>query len=130
NVIRFGTGRWANTVLQKKTVLAGKTGTTDQFRDSWFAGFGANRLAVIWVGRDDNQSAHLQGANGALRIWAPLMRDLHVESLDTTPPPSVTTELIDPDSGLKADGGCADAVTMPFLKGYAPEQYAPCANAS
>lgn len=130
NVIRFGTGRWAQTVLPNDAVVAGKTGTTDGNRDSWFAGFDANKLAVIWVGRDDNKSTPLQGATGALRIWAPLMKDLQVQSIDTTLPPGVTQELIDPGSGLKADKGCDGAVMMPFLKGYEPEQYAPCADAS
>ncbi|TAM09551.1 MAG: penicillin-binding protein 1B [Nevskiaceae bacterium] len=130
NVLRFGTGRWAQSVLPPGTVLAGKTGTTDANRDSWFAGFGANRVAVIWVGRDDNQPTHLQGATGALRIWAPLMRDLRVQSLDTTPPPTVTDQLVDVTTGLKADAGCPDTITVPFISGYEPQQYAPCANAA
>lgn len=130
NVLRIGTGRWAQTVLPAGTILAGKTGTTDDFRDSWFAGFGANRVAVIWVGRDDNKSTQLQGASGALRIWAPLMRDLHAKSLDPTPPSSIALESIDPGSDLRADNGCPDAVTLPFIKGDAPTQYAPCANGS
>ncbi|HEU0198662.1 MAG TPA: penicillin-binding protein 1B [Nevskiaceae bacterium] len=128
NVVRFGTAAWAKSVLPAGTVVAGKTGTTNGLRDSWFTGFGANLLATIWVGRDDNDPTHLTGASGALRIWAPLMRDLHVQSLDTTAPPSVTEESIDPTSGLKAGPGCTNAVTMPFLVGYQPQQYAPCAN--
>lgn len=130
NVLRIGTGRWAKTVLPAGTVLAGKTGTTNQFRDSWFAGFGARQLAVVWVGRDDDGATRLQGATGALRIWAPLMRDLHARSLNPTPPPDIVTEEIDPASGLRADRGCANAVTLPFLRGYAPRQYASCANAA
>lgn len=130
NVMRFGTGRWSQSVFPPGTLLAGKTGTTNDFRDSWFVGFGANRLAAIWVGRDDNKSTHLQGASGALRIWAPLMRDIHVQSLDPTPPPSVVTERVDPKTDLRADSGCPDAVMLPFIKGDAPQQYAPCANES
>jgi membrane peptidoglycan carboxypeptidase len=52
---------------------AGKTGTSGDFRDSWFAGFGGDTLAVVWVGRDDNQSTGLTGASGALPIWADIM---------------------------------------------------------
>lgn len=130
NVLRIGTARWAQSVLPAGTLLAGKTGTTDQFRDSWFAGFGSDRVAVIWVGRDDNKPTHLEGASGALRIWAPLMRDLHARSLDATPPASIELQSIDPATDLRADSGCSDAVTLPFLHGYAPTQYAPCANGS
>src|SRR3546814_5500933 len=55
-VMTIGTGSSAYSVLSPNTVLAGKSGTTDDYRDSWFAGFGADRVTVIWVGRDDNRS--------------------------------------------------------------------------
>lgn len=128
NVLRVGTGRWAKTVLPPGTVLAGKTGTTNQFRDSWFAGFGARHLAVVWVGRDDDGETRLQGATGALRIWAPVMRGLNPRSLNPTPPPNIVTAKIDPANDLRADQGCINAVTLPYIKGYSPRQYAPCAN--
>ncbi|HEX7381418.1 MAG TPA: penicillin-binding protein 1B [Nevskiaceae bacterium] len=130
NVLRFGTAQWAQSVFPKGTVLAGKTGTTNGLRDSWFSGFGSNLLSVIWVGKDDDGRTDLVGATGALKIWAPLMRDLHVKSLDPSMPTDVVEESIDPSTGLKADAGCSDAVTLPFMKGFAPQQYAPCANAS
>ncbi|MDE2148861.1 MAG: penicillin-binding protein 1B [Gammaproteobacteria bacterium] len=129
-VIAQGTGRWAKTVLPPAAVLAGKTGTTQDFHDSWFAGFDADHVAVVWVGRDDSQPTGLEGATGALRIWAPLMRDLHPRSLDLIPPDSVQAVPIDLQSGLLADTGCADAAVVPFLRGFVPTQYAPCANAA
>ncbi|MDI3259903.1 MAG: penicillin-binding protein 1B [Sinobacteraceae bacterium] len=129
-VIAQGTARWASSVLPPGQVYAGKTGTTEDFRDSWFAGFGADRVAAIWVGRDDNKPTGLEGATGALRIWARLMRDLHARGLDPTPPADVEDALIDPASGLLADAGCADAQALPFLRGSAPQQYAPCADAA
>jgi penicillin-binding protein 1B len=129
-VIAQGTARWANTVLPAGRVYAGKTGTTEDLRDSWFAGFGADRVAAIWVGRDDNKPTGLEGATGALRIWARLMRDLDARGLDPTPPSEVEEALVDPASGLLADAGCVDAQTVPFLRGSVPQQYAPCANAA
>ena len=48
---------------------AGKTGTSDSQRDSWFAGFTGSHLAVVWVGRDDNKQTGLYGATGALQVW-------------------------------------------------------------
>ncbi|GAC1620788.1 MAG: penicillin-binding protein 1B [Nevskia sp.] len=128
-VIEFGTARWAVSVLPAGQRFAGKTGTTDDARDSWFAGFGADRVAVVWVGRDDNKPVGLDGAAGALRIWGRLMRDLHAKGVDTVPPASVEEALIDPQSGLKADQGCAGALTVPFLVGSVPAEYAGCANA-
>lgn len=129
-VIEVGTARWANSVLPAGQSFAGKTGTTDDLRDSWFAGFGANKVAVVWVGRDDNKPTGLEGATGALRIWGRLMRDLHAQGIATPPPPEVETVLIDPVSGLLADEGCPAPQAVPYLKDSWPKQYAPCANAA
>ncbi|MCP4389695.1 MAG: penicillin-binding protein 1B, partial [Gammaproteobacteria bacterium] len=54
--------------------LAGKTGTTNAARDSWFAGFSQRLLSVVWLGRDDNQPINLTGASGALRVWSDIMQ--------------------------------------------------------
>lgn len=128
-VIEFGTARWAVSVLPAGQRFAGKTGTTDDDRDSWFAGFGADRVAVVWVGRDDNKPVGLDGAAGALRIWGRLMRDISARGIDLTPPANVEEAQIDPQSGLRADEGCAGALTIPFIVGTVPEAYADCANA-
>ena len=61
---------------------AGKTGTSDTQRDSWFAGFTGAQLAVAWVGRDDNKPTGLMGATGALRIWIELMKRMPPAPLD------------------------------------------------
>lgn len=129
-VIQIGTARWANSVLPAGQAFAGKTGTTDDLRDSWFAGFGGDRVAVVWVGRDDNQPTGFDGAGAALRIWGRVMRDLHAQGLVTPAPPGVDELPIDPASGLLADAGCAGLITVPYLHESAPTQYAPCANAA
>jgi len=74
DVVREGTARGLGTMLPAGLNVAGKTGTTDEFRDSWFAGFSGDRLAVTWIGRDDNQSTGLSGAAGAMRLWGDMMR--------------------------------------------------------
>ncbi|HEX4895543.1 MAG TPA: penicillin-binding protein 1B [Solimonas sp.] len=128
-VMTLGTGRPAYAALLPTQLVAGKTGTTDDYRDSWFAGFGADRVAVIWVGRDDNQPTGLSGANGALPIWARVMRDLRVRSLDPIPPPDVEEAMVDPATGLRADAACLNAIVVPYLAGTAPAEWAPCAEA-
>lgn len=127
-VMTDGTAASAQAYFGPDVRLAGKTGTTDDLRDSWFAGYGEDYLAVIWVGRDDNQPAALTGASGALQIWAPVMRDLSVRNFSPDPPPGIEAVLTDPASGLRADGNCPEAIAIPYVEGYAPEEYAACAS--
>ncbi len=53
--------------------LAGKTGTTSDRRDSWFAGYSADRVTVVWVGRDDDSGTRLSGATAAVPLWSRFM---------------------------------------------------------
>jgi len=61
--------------------IAAKTGTSNDQRDAWFAGFDNRHLGVIWVGRDDNEATRLTGASGALPIWENIFRRVGVEPL-------------------------------------------------
>ncbi len=124
--VRDGTGRGLVERLPAGLDVAGKTGTTDELRDSWFAGFSGDRLAVAWVGYDDNHSTGLTGAAGAMTVWGELMRALDVEPLVLPVPENIERVWIDPDSGLKADRGCAGARELPFIAGSAPKELAPC----
>lgn len=127
-VMNIGTGRSAYNLIPPTTALAGKTGTTDDYRDSWFAGYGADRVGVIWVGRDDYKPTGLSGSNGALPIWTRAMRDIQIRGLDPIAPADVEMQLTDPVTGLKADEDCAGAFELPFVRGYAPSEFAPCAG--
>ena len=75
-VVREGTGQGLKSYLPPEIAVAGKTGTTDEQRDAWFAGFSGDRLAVVWVGYDDNRAARLSGSTAALPIWGDLMAAL------------------------------------------------------
>ena len=121
-VLSEGTGRRAREILGRGQVLAGKTGTTDGLRDSWFAGYGADRVAVVWVGRDDNRPVNLSGASGALEVWARLMRSIGAASISDVAPRGVEWHWVSRDGGRRIDGACAAAMRLPFAAGRLPPE--------
>jgi penicillin-binding protein 1B len=127
---RHGTGRSLYHVLPEGMDIAGKTGTTDDLRDSWFAGYTGDRLAVVWIGRDDNGPTGLTGSTGALLVWRDLFARLGDFGLLQAAAEDIETMRIDPGSGLRADSGCPDAVELPFIQDSGPSEWAPCAGAS
>jgi penicillin-binding protein 1B len=95
--------------------VAGKTGTSDDFRDSWFAGFDASHLAVVWVGYDDNRPSQLTGSNGAMPVWDALMAQLHPTAVPLAPPPKYELDVVDYDTGALTRQACGDKpVTVPI----------------
>lgn len=125
-VTREGTAAAAGRALDFN--VAGKTGTTDDFRDSWFAGYSNDRLAVVWVGRDDNAPAGLTGASGALPVWIALMQDVAHESFRPVKPQGVDEVWIDMQSLRRATGQCETARQLPFIQGSAPANEPACGN--
>jgi len=127
-VTRSGTARSLHTRLPDGLDVAGKTGTTDDLRDSWFAGFSGDRLAVVWLGRDDNRTIRLSGSSGALVVWGDLMASIPTTGL--LPPASDEVEYhwIDAETGLLSDSGCPGAVELAYVRGTAPGERAPCAG--
>jgi penicillin-binding protein 1B len=104
---------------------AGKTGTSDTQRDSWFAGFTGDTLGVAWVGRDDNKPTGLFGSTGGLRIWIELMKRLPTAPL-VVPQDGIERAWIAPASGKRTDSGCSGARELPFAVGYPPEEEEHC----
>lgn len=107
-VVRKGTGRNVAERLPEDMVLAGKTGTTNDYIDSWFAGFCSELLIVTWVGRDDNKPMGLTGGSGAMVIWGDFILAVRPESLPPTTPNRVEWRWINL-------GG--QQVRMPFVLG-------------
>ena len=128
-VAREGTAKPVYTFLPKNFNVAGKTGTTNDMRDSWFAGFTGDYLGVVWVGRDDNQPAKLTGAQGALQVWGAAMKKISREPLTLDPPEDVSMVYIDRSNGLRASEGCPTASPFPFIKGSAPSGHSSCSQA-
>ena len=121
-VLSEGTGRRARELLGRGQMLAGKTGTTDGLRDSWFAGYGADRVAVVWIGRDDNRSVNLSGSTGALEVWARLMRSIGTASVSDVAPRGVEWHWVSRGEGRRIERACADAMRLPFVAGRLPPE--------
>ena len=115
-----GTGRSVYNQLPRSLALAGKTGTSNDSRDSWFAGFSQDVLAVVWLGRDDNGPTPLTGATGALQVWADFMRKADPLPLDMPVPDNVVLAWVDASSGQGTDPSCPNAVQMPYIRGSQP----------
>lgn len=119
-VTEYGTAAAIGNSSLASLHVAGKTGTSDHQRDSWFSGFTGDRLAVTWMGRDDNQPTHLWGATGALRVWMKLFEKLPSAPLTTSIGDGVQYAWIDPSTGQGSLPQCDGAKQYPFIDGYAP----------
>jgi penicillin-binding protein 1B len=126
-VVREGTGRGAYAYLPANFDVAGKTGTTNDGRDSWFAGFSGDLLAVTWIGRDDNGSTGLTGGSGALKVWAHFMAQASERPLGYRMPDGMQTFWIDDENGYQTGEGCPNSRLVPFISGSEPRQSTNCA---
>jgi len=126
-VMQRGTGRPARSTLPAGLVVAGKTGTSNDYRDSWFSGFSGAHLIVVWMGHDDNGETGLTGTTGALAAWARLMSSITTSSFDPLMPESLENRWIDYYSGLETSPSCdGAAVNLPFRNGTALPPNAAC----
>jgi penicillin-binding protein 1B len=130
-VVQQGTAASLKKRLPKDLTVAGKTGTTNGLRDSWFAGFSGDKVLVVWVGRDDNKPTKLTGASGALRIWGDIITTIESRPLPELQPAGVTEVRVDPQNGLLAGRGCGRGMEVPFAVEAVPTATSACgANAS
>ncbi len=120
HVMRAGTGRRAYRTIPRDTYVAGKSGTSNEQRDSWFAGFDAKHSVVVWMGHDDNSPGPVTGSSGALEVWARAIVNLGASSLQFSVPPSVTYANINPANGQRTIANCPGSVRLPFHRNHEP----------
>jgi penicillin-binding protein 1B len=123
---RTGTARSIYARLPAAINVAGKTGTSDLQRDSWFAGFAGNRLAVVWLGLDNNDPVPFTGSSGALRAWTDYMVNETLDPFIAPAPENIEYLWIDQQTGLLADAQCPGAQQLPFIIGNSPTERADC----
>jgi penicillin-binding protein 1B len=120
-VVQEGTASSLSAYIPQAYGLAGKTGTSDDGRDSWFAGFSDDKLAVVWLGRDDNAPVNLSGATGALVVWGKMMQQVHAQPLHLLEPPSITWRRVAVGSNQQG-WAWQNGVSLPFIAETMPDR--------
>ena len=105
--------------------VAGKTGTTNDYRDAWFVGYTADVVTTVWVGYDHGAPLRLSSSEAALPIWGAYMSRTDHQPADPRAPEGVTFRDIDPESGMLWRKGCPGPIREVFLDGTAPTRYCP-----
>ncbi len=122
-VVERGTAAKAK-AMGLRGIVAGKTGTTDGYRDAWFIGYTPDVVVGAWVGFDDEEALHLTGAQAALPMWVEFVRQiLPAAPRDFVEPPAVITRDIDPQSSQLATSKCPQRSAELFIEGTEPSVY-------
>ncbi len=127
-VAKEGTARSVSNYVNPKLTVAGKTGTTNGSRDSWFVGFSGDYLGVVWLGYDNNRSTGLTGSSGALKVWGNLMKRIPQRSFDPITPSGIEYLWIDEESARITEAGCKGARLVPFIEGSEPSDSQSCSG--
>ncbi len=125
-VINHGTGAGARSMGFRRPA-AGKTGTTNDAADAWFAGFTPNLLTVVWTGFDQKEDLKLTGAQASLPAWTNFMKAATATrpALNFVMPSGLVQEVVDPTTGYKATPYCPVRIDGVFPQDSAPTQLCP-----
>ena len=93
---------------------AGKTGTSNDSRDSWYAGIDGREVAITWLGRDDNKPMKLTGSSGALRVYADYLSLRIPETYQLPWPNDVITAGFDLENNKTLEPNCRGKVQLPI----------------
>jgi penicillin-binding protein 1B len=124
DVTKHGTAKQLSKTLPLQ--VAGKTGTSDDLRDSWFAGFSGDVVAVVWTGFDDNRETSLTGSSGAMKIWRNLVKEVAYRPYNLPEMSALKKYWIDGKNGLLTEQGCENALELLFIEGTQPKQMSDC----
>lgn len=105
--------------------VAGKTGTTNDYRDAWFVGYTPDMVSAVWVGFDRGEPLRLSSGEAAIPIWGAYMSSIPHLHDEPKPPDGVVFRDIDPESGMLWQDGCPGPWREVFLAGTAPTHHCP-----
>jgi len=105
--------------------VAGKTGTTSDYRDAWFVGYTPDMVTTVWTGFDHGAPLRLSSGEAAIPIWGAYMSAIPHTQADPRAPSGVTFRDIDPESGMLWQDGCPGPWHEVFLNGTAPTHHCP-----
>lgn len=127
DTFRYGTAKAAQSYGFSLENFAGKTGTTNEYKDAWFVGFSPAFLTLVWVGYDEEEKVGLTGAAAALPLWADFSKGAlsYFGTEDFAPPPGTTLVEIDPESNLIATSRCPKKEKAAFASGTEPTSHCP-----
>jgi penicillin-binding protein 1B len=122
DVFNYGTAGRARS-LGFEHAYAGKTGTTNNYRDAWVIGYSPRILSLVWIGFDDGHSVRLAGGDACVPIWTKHMNTIDgmIVDVDWKRPDDVTEREIDPQSGMLATPYCPNTRTEVYVAGTEPE---------
>ena len=95
--------------------FAGKTGTSSDYRDSWFAGFDQQTLTTVWLGRDDNKAIGLTGSTGALTVFSRFYQQFGVNTLLRRMPEQVSLQAFSTKTGYAQPQNCLNVLLLPAI---------------
>lgn len=129
-VVQHGTAA-ASQRMGLTTLIAGKTGTTDDHRDAWFVGYTPDLVVGVWVGFDGGNTLKLTGGQAALPIWVDFFKKaVPPLSVHFPIPPGIVTRTIDPQTAQVATEACPDSFEESFIEGTEPTTFCEVHNPS
>lgn len=129
DAVSRGTGKWLLSAGLGPLRVAGKTGTSNDSRDSWFAGYTGDHLAVVWVGNDQNEPTGLYGSTGAMRVWSALFTKLPSAPLNVGTA-GLEYGWVDAATFATTEENCDGARRYAFVAGFLPPEHVSCVERS
>ncbi|WP_263081232.1 penicillin-binding protein 1B [Endozoicomonas sp. Mp262] len=124
--MKEGTGRRVYQTIDPSVALGGKSGTSNDQRDSWFAGYSGNLMAVSWIGYDDNSPTHLYGSTGAMKAWTRLMSSVPLNPVRPLNSDSLEYEWVLAAQNQRTHSYCEGARKIPYIRDSEPSRYGGC----